>query len=87
MSRFGNLEFGSEHEEPAREQFLARDENYLLSQAQQSFEAGRFEQALRAYAKVLEVNPKQPVAWVGQVRAQIELGEFSEARVWADKAL
>lgn len=88
MSRFGNLEFGSEHEGRAgHEPSSRRDERYYLSQAQESFEAGRFEQALRHFAKVLEFNPRQAAAWTGQVRMLVELGEFSEARLWADKAL
>ena len=51
------------------------------------FEHGRFEEALRGYAKVLEFNPRSAAAWAGQVRSLIELAEFTEARVWADKAL
>jgi len=36
---------------------------------------------------VLEYNPKNVTAWTGQVRMLIELGEFREAKLWADKAL
>jgi tetratricopeptide (TPR) repeat protein len=36
---------------------------------------------------VLEYNPKNAVAWTGQVRMLIELGEYREAKLWADKAL
>lgn len=89
MSRFGNLEFESEpeHTGAADDLSVARDEHYYLAQAQAAFENGRFEQALRQYAKVLEFNPRQASAWTGQVRMLIELGEFDEARVWSDKAL
>lgn len=90
MSRFGNLEFESESERSSdAEQSgeLARDEHHHLALAQEAFENGRFEQALRSFAKVLEFNPRQAPAWTGQVRMLIELGEFNEARVWADKAL
>jgi tetratricopeptide (TPR) repeat protein len=48
---------------------------------------GDFERALRSFARVLEFNPQNPVPWTGQVRMLIELGEFREAKVWADKAL
>src|SRR3989454_9561242 len=51
------------------------------------FENGLFEEALRLYAKVLEFNPRNAVAWTGQVRMLIELNEFEEAKKWADKAL
>jgi tetratricopeptide (TPR) repeat protein len=35
----------------------------------------------------LEFNTHNPVAWAGQVRMLVELGEFEEAKKWADKAL
>ena len=87
MSRFGNLEFEPEESASAQDQPQRRDENYYLDQAREAFHSGRFEQALRSYAKVLEYNPRQAAAWTGQVRMLIELGEFTEARMWADKAL
>lgn len=88
MSRFGNLEFNSESDEtlPSRQLPLKDDDHYLVK-AQEAFESGRFETALRMFARVIEFNPKLPAAWTGQVRMLIELGEFEEARVWADKAL
>ena len=87
MSRFGNLEFDSGQEPSRMEQSPAKSELYFLTEAQGSFENGRFEEALRSYAKVLEFNPKSAAAWIGQVRSLIELGEYKEAQVWADKAL
>ena len=94
MSRFNNLEFGEEFDGQlqSRQQSdsrhrLVKDENYYLAQAQTGFENGLFEEALRLYAKVLEFNPRNAVAWTGQVRMLIELNEFEEAKKWADKAL
>src|SRR5437016_5223835 len=87
MSRFGNLEFDSGHEQSRVEQTPAKTEQYYLQEAQTSFQNGHFEKSLRAYAKVLEFNAQSASAWVGQVRSLIELGEFGEAQVWADKAL
>ncbi len=87
MSRFGNLEFDSGHELSRGEETPAKTEVYFLKEAQTAFENGRFEEALRGYAKVLEFNPKSASAWTGQVRSLVELGEFAEAQVWADKAL
>ncbi len=46
-----------------------------------------FDQGLRLYARALEENPKSTAAWTGQVRMLVELGEFREAKAWADKAL
>lgn len=87
MSRFGNLEFnqdsGERHEQPA----AARNEAFYLDEAQKLFLRGRFEPALRAYGKAVEFNRTSSEGWSGQVRMLIELGEFAEARLWADKAL
>jgi tetratricopeptide (TPR) repeat protein len=87
MSRFGNLEFGSEFEDLSRADSELKDESHYFADATRAFEDGRFEHGLRLYAKVLEFNPQNCAAWTGQVRMLIELGEFHEARVWADKAL
>src|SRR5215831_17818972 len=88
MSRFGNLEFGDESEAYSHSQkALVKDEAYYLAEARSAFENGNFESALRLYSKVLEFNPQNAVAWASQVRMLIELGEYREAKLWADKAL
>ena len=88
MSRFGNLEFRDNYEEDAlSKQFVAKDEGHYAAEARSAFENGNFESALRLYSKVLEYNPQNAQAWAGQVRMLIELTEFQEARLWADKAL
>ena len=65
----------------------AKDDAYYFGEARSAFENGNFEQALRHYSKVLEFNPQNAAAWTAQVRMLIELGEFREAKLWADKAL
>jgi tetratricopeptide (TPR) repeat protein len=89
MSRFENLELGGESEEQRQQEQkpLAKDEAYYFSEARSAFENGDFEQALRFYSKVLEFNPQNAAAWTAQVRMLIELCEFREAKLWADKAL
>ena len=89
MSRFGNLEFGDESESQSHAEPSARtkDEAFYFDAAEAAFANGDFEVALRRYSKVLEFNPDNAAAWTGQVRMLIELGEFREARLWADKAL
>jgi tetratricopeptide (TPR) repeat protein len=88
MSRFINLELGGESEDRSQEQrVLVKDEAYYLHEARAAFENGNFEPALRFYSKVLEFNPQNTAAWTAQVRMLIELEEFREARLWADKAL
>jgi tetratricopeptide (TPR) repeat protein len=89
MSRFVNLEFtdGSDNQLEPQPKALVKDEAYYLAEARTAFETGNFEQGLRFYSKVLEYNAKNTVAWTGQVRMLIELGEYREAKLWADKAL
>ncbi len=88
MSRFVNLELGGESEDQwQQEKAVVKDEAYYLAQARAAFEAADFELALRAFCKVLEFNPQNASAWAGQVRMLVELGEYREARLWADKAL
>ena len=93
MSRFNNLEFSEEfdgelqHQQSGGSKPAVKDEAHYLLQAQSAFESGQFEEALRHYAKVLEFNPANAVAWSGQVRMLIELNEFQEAKQWSDKAL
>ena len=87
MSRFNNLEFGDQYESRIASRPQVKDEPFYLAEARAAFSQGRFELALRHYAKILEFNPKNPVAWAGQVRMLIELGEFGEAKLWADKGL
>ena len=88
MSRFGNLEFGeSEDQSPDFQKPLLKDEAFYFHEALTAFQAGNFEPGLRYYAKVLEFNPQNAAAWTGQVRMLIELGEYREAKLWADKAL
>src|SRR5689334_5774267 len=88
MSRFINLEFGGESEDQGQEQTpVGKDEAYYSAKARSAFENGEFESGLRLYSKVLEFNPENATAWTGQVRMLIELGEFREAKLWADKAL
>ena len=86
MSRFGNLEFDGQAETPRTEGVIREDQRHL-DEAETAFRRGDFEQALRWFARVLEVNPRSAAAWTGQVRMLIELGYFQEAGVWASKAL
>ena len=89
MSRSVNLEFdgGAEDHSWKASKGSRSTRSYYLQQAQAAFEGADFEKALRLFAKVLEFNPQNVGAWSAQVRMLIELGEYHEARLWADKAL
>jgi predicted Zn-dependent protease len=58
-----------------------------LQEAVQSYRSGRFDAALQLYTRALQGNRALVPAWVGQVQMLVELGECTEARLWADKAL
>lgn len=88
MDRFSQLEFGEKKPERKRSQGEPiRDADYFHKEALKYWLAGDFEIALRNYSRVLERNNTVFDAWVGQVLMLIELGEYHEAVVWADKAL
>ncbi len=91
MSRFGNLELGPEEESRNQSGFsgrmAAKDETWYLTAAQTALEVGDFELALRHYGKVIECQPAHVEGWAGQVKMLIELGQYGEAKLWADKAL
>ena len=87
MSRFENLEFGDQSGERESSKPALRDEQFYFGQAEEAFHRGLFEPALRHYSRVIEFNPQNAQAWTKQVRMLIELGEFKEARLWAEKAL
>src|SRR5438093_11447579 len=88
MSRFNNLEFGNESDDQsALQKPRVKGEAEYFAEARAAFENANFDQAWRLYSKVLEFNPENAAAWTGQVRMLIELGEFREAKLWADKAL
>jgi tetratricopeptide (TPR) repeat protein len=89
VGRFSNLEFDGR--QPPREEHgsagESRDENHYLKLADQEYRRAQFDRALRLYSRSLEYNANLHAAWVGQVQMLVELGEFKEARLWADKAL
>lgn len=87
MSRFINLELGDESEKRSSGAASVTDELRFLGDAETAFAQARFDHALRWFARVLEFNSANVAAWIGQVRSLIELGEFREASIWADKAM
>ena len=90
MDRFSQLEFGdSRPAEPSGQGQgeTVRDAAYFHKEAVRYWLAGDCELALRNYCRVLEQNNTVFEGWTGQVLMLIELGEYKEADLWADKAL
>jgi tetratricopeptide (TPR) repeat protein len=88
MDRFSQLEFGDlRPADPSSPGEPVRDAAYFQREALQYWLAGDFELALRNYCRVLEQNKSVFEGWSGQVLMLIELAEYQEADLWADKAL
>jgi len=88
MSRFESLEF----DDPAKAGKAStgtpvRNAGYFLRLADKAFLDGTLESALKYYSKGLEQDRLLFPCWLGQVRILIDLGEYKEANLWADKAL
>lgn len=89
-SRFKSLEFNDE--EQSRPLQSARsepeyDDRHYLQEAKEFFHWGHFEPALRSYTRALQQNRALVPAWVGQVQMLVQLAEYHEAKMWAEKAL
>jgi tetratricopeptide (TPR) repeat protein len=90
MDRFSQLEFGGDEAAPQGGRSPGepiRDAEYYYREATKYWLAADYELALRNYSRVLEQNSTVFEGWAGQVLMLIELGEYREAGVWADKAL
>lgn len=48
--------------------------------------SGRFEPALRDYARALAEDPRVEAAWLGQLECLLGLGQLREADAWVDRA-
>jgi len=64
-----------------------RDAAYYVTKAETEELAGDHEKALRSYSAALGEDPLLLEAWLGQLIMLLELEEYPEARLWADKAL
>ncbi len=88
--RFSRLEVGNKDRIEGIDEGFGneeRDARWYLDKASEAERGGRFEHALRHYTRSLQDDKGLTVAWVGQVRMLVELGEYEEARLWSDKAL
>jgi len=64
-----------------------RDAGHHFRLAQEMHRWGRFEEGLQSFTRALREDRALIPAWVGQVQMLVELEEYKEARLWADKAL
>jgi tetratricopeptide (TPR) repeat protein len=89
--RFNRLEFEAQHEPQLEERREVgtplRTAEHELQDAVLEWRRGRFEPALKHYTRSVGLNRALIPAWVGQVQMLVELGEYTEARLWCDKSL
>ena len=90
MGRFSKLDLGAKPplvKESVADAWPNEDENSSLRRAHEAFDCGLYEPALDYYSRALRFNRELALAWCGQIRCLIHLGEFPEAVTWCDRAL
>jgi len=87
MERFDWLEVDKPKPKPAPDKQEEFDARHYFIEAEQAYRCGRYEAALRGYGKALGEQADLAAAWLGQVLCLVELGELTEAKLWASKAL
>lgn len=93
MGRFTSLELEeAQIPEPAavEEQHYGEETQNagsFLVQAVEAFQLCNYEKALQLFSRVLSFDNQNAAAWMGQVRCLINVNEFKEAALWADKAM
>lgn len=89
MDRFSRLELGDDAAPQKRSTVgePIRDADHFCLEATRYWLGGDPELALRHYSRALECDQTRFDAWAGQVLMLIELGEYREANLWADKAM
>jgi len=87
MGRFENLEISIKPKKKDIKYEWGYDEVYYIKLAKDAQINGDFEAALRYYSRALSYKKDIEEAWVGQVICLIDLGEFDEAVVWADRGI
>jgi tetratricopeptide (TPR) repeat protein len=59
---------------------------HFMAEATLAMERGRWESALRLFGRALQRDRSSEAAWVGQVRALVEMSQPGEAATWAEQA-
>jgi len=87
MSRFNHITPDAPGDaKPAEASAEAFGADHFLAQAGDALSAGAFEKSLRLYGRALERDRARPDAWLGQVRALLDMGQPEEAFGWLEQA-
>jgi Tfp pilus assembly protein PilF len=84
MSRFDHIRPEETAEETAVVDAYGFD--HYFDAAGVAHTRGAFEKALRYYGRALEQERARPEAWLGQVRALLDMGQPQEAMTWMEQA-
>lgn len=95
MGRFSKLELEDKQTQLNKQELIKKPEpieegynqDYYLAQADECYRKGEYEKSLRYYSRALGIDNTLIPAWVGQVKALLEMKEYREAHVWVNKAL
>ena len=85
--RFRRLELEARKKPPTVPQTEDVGPEGCFRRAEGEYREGNFENALRLYSRTLEMDRLMVEAWRRQVLMLVEVGEYDEAALWADKAL
>jgi tetratricopeptide (TPR) repeat protein len=88
--RFGRLELRRTQQQTKPQPthgLSVRGADHHYASACQARSWGDHEQALRLYTRTLGEDRGRVAAWCGQVQMLVQLREYDEALLWADKAL
>ncbi len=84
MSRFRHIDPG--RPEAPEPELGALGADHFCGQAAAALADGAFEKALRLYGRALERDRQCAPAWLGQVRALLDMGQPEEAARWLEQA-
>lgn len=86
MGRFDHIQGQEPTADEAAPAGVHYSAEHYVQQARKAHDCGSFQAALRLYGRALEEDRARPDAWLGQVRALLDMGQAQEADTWLDQA-
>ncbi len=87
MGRFDHIQPTDEGADPTSDHGGERfDFDHYQDLAAEAHRRGRYQSALRYYGRALEQDRERAEAWLGQVRALLDMGQPAEALTWMEQA-
>ena len=87
MGRFDHIRpEGHAEEAPPADPGPTFDASHFVAEAERAMAKGDHEGALKLYGRALQVERERLDAWLGQVRALVDMGHPEEAFTWLEQA-